>query len=296
MKKQALNDMRPSAVLREPCSQWILTWYSLPGQTMSERSERRSNRTKSILSELQRTGSVSINDLCQRFDASVATIRRDLQQLEEQGLLRRTHGGAVSIEPLFYEAFRKDAAFVDLVGRYPEEKRRIGQAAAELVQQGNSIALTPGTTTTEVTRCLRHLGGIKVVTNTVNVAMELSKRKDIEVFVTGGYLRGDWFSLVGPTAVESLQQAFVDIAFLGADGIDASAGLTCHSPDEAAVNRVMVAHAKKRVAVVDHSKFGVIADWKMCGVEDCSLIITDKGVSREIMVPYTARGIEIRRV
>jgi DeoR family transcriptional regulator of aga operon len=263
---------------------------------MSDRSERQFSRIKSILHELQRHGSVSINELCERFAASVATIRRDLQQLEEQGLLRRTHGGAVSIEPLFYEAFRKDASFVDLVGRYPEEKRRIGQAAAELVEHGNTIALTPGTTATEVVRCLRYEARIKVITNTVNVAMELSKRKDVEVFVTGGHLRGDWFSLVGPTAVENLQHAYVDIAFLGADGIDPAAGLTCHSPDEAAVNRVMIAQAKRRIAVVDHSKFGVITSWKMCPVEDCELIITDKGATKEMIAPYLGIGVAVRRV
>jgi DeoR family transcriptional regulator of aga operon len=264
--------------------------------TMSDRSKRQSSRVKSILHELQQAGSVSINDLCERYDASVATIRRDLQRLEEDGRLRRTHGGAVSIEPLFYEAFRKDASFVDLVGRHPKEKRRIGQAAAELIQQGNTIALTPGTTTTEVIRCLRYEGGIKVLTNTVNVAMELSKRKDIEVFVTGGYLRGDWFSLVGPAAVENLRQAYVDIVFIGADGIDPAAGLTCHSADEAAVNRVMIAQARKRVVVVDHSKFGTIASWKMCAVEDCQVMITDKGATKEVLAPYIERGVDVRRV
>jgi DeoR family transcriptional regulator of aga operon len=263
---------------------------------MSDRSERQSSRVKAILNELQESGSVSINDLCDRFEASVATVRRDLQQLEEQGLLRRTHGGAVSIEPLFYEAFKKDASYVDLVGRNADEKRRIGRAAAELVQQGNTIALTPGTTTTEVVRCLRYEGGIKVVTNTVNVAMELSKRKDIEVFVTGGHLRGDWFSLVGPAAVDSLRQTYVDIAFLGADGIHPSAGLTCHSPEEAAVNRVMLTQAKKRIAVADRSKFGVIASWKMCPIEDCDLIITDKRVTKDMIGPYSERGVEVRRV
>lgn len=263
---------------------------------MSERSERHSSRVKSILQDLQQHGSVSLNKLCEQYEASVATIRRDLHRLEEEGLLRRTHGGAVSIEPLFYEAFRKDASFVDLVGRHPEEKRRIGQAAAELVEPGNLVALTPGTTTTEVVRCLRREGGIKVLTNTVNVAMELSKRKDIEVFVTGGNLRGDWFSLVGPTAIESLSHVYPDIVFIGADGIDPAAGLTCHSAEEAAVNRVMVARSKKRVAVVDHSKFGTIASWTICSAEDCQVIITDKGASKEMLAPYIERGTNIRRV
>jgi DeoR family transcriptional regulator, aga operon transcriptional repressor len=263
---------------------------------MSNRSERQSIRSKAILREVQNSGSVAINDLCERHHASIATIRRDLQQLEEQGLLRRTHGGAVPIEPLFYEPFRRDASFVDLVARHAEEKRRIGQAAAELVEQGNAIALTAGTTTTEVVRCLRYQWGIKVVTNTVNIAMELSKRKDIEVFVTGGHLRGDWFSLVGPDAIETLRKTFVDIVFIGANGIDLSAGLTCHSSDEAAVNRAMVAQGKRRIAVVDRSKFGVVAGWQICPLEVCDLIITDSGAANETILPYTTRGLEVHRV
>lgn len=263
---------------------------------MSNRSERQSGRVKAIVRELQQSSSVSIHDLCSRYRASVATIRRDLRQLEEQGLLRRTHGGAVPIEPLFYEPFRKDASFIDLVGRNAEEKRRIAQAAAALVEQGNSIALTAGTTTTEVVRCLRHQGGIKVVTNTVNIAMELSKRRDIEVFVTGGHLRGEWFSLVGPAAIDSLRQTFVDIVFIGANGIHPTAGLTCHSADEAAVNRAMVAQAKRHIAVVDHSKFGTIADWKICNIEACDLIITDAGLTEDKVRDYAERGVAVQRV
>ncbi len=263
---------------------------------MTDRSERQSIRVKAILHELRQEGSVSLNKLCKRYQVSVATIRRDLQGLEEEGLLRRTHGGAVSIEPLFYEAFRKDSSYIDLVGRHPKEKRRIGQAASEIVEPGNLVALTSGTTTTEVARCLPLGAGIKVLTNTVNVAMELSKRKDIEVFVTGGNLRGDWFSLVGPTAVETLKQVNIDVAFIGADGIDPVAGLTCHSAEEAAVNRVIVARSKKRVAVVDHSKFGTVTSWTICTADDCQLIITDKGASKEMLAPYTERGITTRRV
>jgi len=96
----------------------------------------------------------------------------------------------VPIEPLFYEAFRHDQSFQDQLGMFAEEKRRIGQAASELVSAGEMIALTAGTTTTEVVRSLRSLSGITVVTNTVNVAMELSNRKDINVFVTGGTYAG----------------------------------------------------------------------------------------------------------
>jgi len=159
---------------------------------MSDRSERQSARIKAILRDLQQGGSLSIEDLCERYGASLATIRRDLQELEDRGLLRRIRGGAMPIEPLFYEPFRTSPSFQDLVGRHAEEKRRIGQAAAELLEPGNTLSLTAGTTTTEVVRCLPYEYNLKVITNTVNVAMELSKRKDVDVFVTGGHLRGAW--------------------------------------------------------------------------------------------------------
>jgi DeoR family transcriptional regulator, aga operon transcriptional repressor len=262
---------------------------------MSNRSDRQSERLNAILRELQQSTSVTIADLCKEHNSSVATIRRDLQHLETLGLLRRTHGGAIPIEPLFYEPFKKNASFVDMVGRFAEEKRRIGRAAADYVKPGNSIVLTPGTTTTEVIRCLPFQTGIKVVTNTVNVAMELSKRKDIEVFVTGGHLRGEWFSLVGGTAVDSLRQAFVDIAFVGADGIDVNAGLTCYSPEEATVNRAMVAQAAKCIAVVDRSKFGLITNWEICPVKRCDVIVTDTAASDEAIAPYLELGIAVQR-
>jgi len=263
---------------------------------MSARSQRKSSRVESILRRLRENRSLNISDLCGQCGASVATIRRDLQELEMRGLLQRTHGGAVSLEPLFYEAFRNDESFVNLVGRQAEEKRRIGQAAAEMIEEGNTISLTHGTTTAEVIRCLRYPSGIKVVTNAINVAMELSMRKDIDVFVTGGHLRGDRFSLIGSVAIDALRQINVDIAFLGADGIDPSAGLTCRSPEEAAVNRVIVEQAKKRIAVVDHTKLGVIASWSICRVEDCAMIITDKAAVKKLVDPYVKRGVEVRRV
>ena len=186
-------------------------------------------RLTRILTELQKSGSVSVEGLSAELEVSLVTIRRDLDTLENQGILRRTHGGAVSIEPLFYEPFRNDRSFQAQVEKFADEKRRIGRAAAALIAEGEVIALTPGTTTTEVIRGIPLNHKITVVTSTVNVAMELSKRKDLQVFVTGGHLRGDWFSLVGPSAAQSLSHVLVHTLFIGADGVDdlhSSAGPT----------------------------------------------------------------------
>jgi DeoR family transcriptional regulator of aga operon len=226
----------------------------------------------------------------------VVTIRRDLDVLEQQGLLRRTHGGAVSIEPLFYEPFKKDRSFLAQVERQASEKRRIGRAAAALINPGETIAITPGTTTAEIIRGLPLNSKITVVTNTANIAMELSKRKDVNVFVTGGHLHGEWFSLVGPSAIRSLENMLIHTMFVGADGIDPEWGVSCFSADEAELNATMVKHSRRHIAVADRTKLNVVANWRICEIGMLKTLITDTGATDELVAPYMKMGIEVLRV
>jgi DeoR family transcriptional regulator of aga operon len=254
------------------------------------------SRADRILRTLQSNGSVSIQDLVESLGVSVATVRRDLHELEQQGLLRRVHGGAISIAPLFYEPFRNDSSFQEEIGRQAAEKRRIANAAAELVQDGDTIILTAGTTTTEIIRSMRQRRGVTVVTNAVNVAMELSKRKDLNVVVTGGYLRGDWFSLVGPAAANTISHLYPAIAFLGASGVDAERGLTCYDPDEADINNLMVKQAQRKIAVADHTKLGVVASCLICPIEGVDILITDAQASDAAVQGFLDKRIDVRRV
>jgi DeoR/GlpR family transcriptional regulator of sugar metabolism len=253
-------------------------------------------RHEYILRHLQEAGTVSIAELCALLGASIATIRRDLENLEERSLLRRTRGGAVPIGPLFYEPFRNDTSFQDKVNSFAEEKRRIAVAAAELVRAGQTVALSGGTTTTAVVQTLKALSDITIITNTVNVAMELSNRKDIEVIVTGGHLRGSWFTLVGPLANAAAGMLFADIMFIGVDGIDAEQGLTCTNPAEAEVLRNLVSHAKLKVVVADHSKLGAVSKFLLCRTEEIDRIITDSGAPDAAVAPFTQLGIYVSRV
>ncbi len=261
-----------------------------------ESPDKQQVRLTAILTELQKSGSVSVEGLSKELEVSLVTVRRDLDALEQQGLLRRTHGGAVSIEPLFYEPFRNDRSFQAQVERFAEEKRRIGRAAAGFIKPGDIIALTPGTTTTEVIRGLPLNHNITVVTSTVNVAMELSKRKDLDIYVTGGHLHGDWFSLVGPTAAQSLSRLLVHVLFIGADGIDPKWGVSCYDPEESQLNSIMVKHARKKIAVVDHSKFGIVAGWRICPTDELDVIVTDSAATDEMVAPFEAAQIEVVRV
>ena len=245
---------------------------------------------------LQEAGSITVDELCSALDTSIATVRRDLEDLESRSLLRRTRGGAVPIEPLFYEAFRHDSSFQEKVSSFAEEKRRIAIAAAELARDGQTIALSGGTTTTEVMRSLKMLNGISIITNTVNVAMELSNRKDIEVIVTGGHLRGNWFTLVGPLAVASAEMVFADIMFLGVDGIDASQGLTCTNLAEAEVLRSLARHSKTKIVVADRSKLGATSKYLLCPTGQVDCLITDSGATDAQIAPFEDLGIKVTRV
>jgi DeoR family transcriptional regulator of aga operon len=253
-------------------------------------------RQQTILQTLQSSGSVSIEALCVQLQASVATVRRDLKQLEDRRLLRRSRGGAVPMGPLFYEPFRHDSSFQDKVGSFADEKRRIAAAAARMVSAGDTIALSGGTTTTEVMRTFIAMQGITVITNTVNVAMELSASTNIDVIVTGGMLRGNWFTLVGPIANMAAQMVYADIMFLGVDGVDVSFGLSCVHPQEAEYLRLMAQHAKRRVVVTDHTKLGAQSKWRLCPVKDISTLITDTGATDESIAPFLKLGVEVLRV
>ena len=159
-----------------------------------------------------------------------------------------------------------------------------------------TIALTPGTTTTEVIRGLPINSNITVVTNTVNVAMELSQRKDVYVFVTGGHLHGEWFSLVGTAALRSLDNMLINTMFIGADGMDPVWGASCFNADEAELNSTMMKLARRRVAVVDSGKLGLVANWRICKPEELHVLVTDTAATDEMVAPYSKLGIKVMRV
>jgi DeoR family transcriptional regulator of aga operon len=160
------------------------------------------NRADQILRELRQEGSISLDELLSRLGASAASVRRDLAKLESKGLVRRTHGGVILVEPLLYEPFRYDSLFQNREQHRPVEKRRIGIAGAELIQENETVGFTAGTTTTHVARNLRNRHNIRVITNGINIAMELSNCPGLKTFVTGGFVQ--WagsFSLVGHAAI-----------------------------------------------------------------------------------------------
>jgi len=249
----------------------------------------KTERLGRILELLARDGTVTVPDLAAELDVSQATVRRDLQALGEQRLLERSHGGAVAHGtahelPVRYRTGRS------------EEKRRIARAAAELVADGAVIALTGGTTTTEVARTLALRPGLTVVTNALNIAVELAVRPDLKLIVTGGVARSASYELVGSLAEETLRGLNVDLAFVGVDGVDAKRGLTTQNEVEAATNRALMSRATSTIVVADASKLGRVALAQIAGVEAADRLITNDGADAEQVARLRTAGLAVTAV
>jgi DeoR family transcriptional regulator of aga operon len=251
---------------------------------------RQAERLSAILEELSSDGTVGVTELVSTLGVSAATVRRDLELLEQQKLLARTHGGAVAQGVLFELPLRYKS------GRHQDEKRRIAAAAARLVEDGAAIGLTGGTTTTEVARAVIDRDRLTVVTNALNIASELAIRPNLKLVVTGGYARTESYELVGPLAEQSLAGLNLDVVFLGTDGISAEAGLTTHHEVEAHTDLALIERARRVVVVADSSKIGRVAFAQICGVDRVHELITDVDADPQLLAGLRDAGVEVATV
>ncbi|MEO8477790.1 MAG: DeoR/GlpR family DNA-binding transcription regulator [Actinomycetota bacterium] len=248
---------------------------------------RQAERLNAILEELSSDGTVGVAELVGRLGVSAATIRRDLELLEEQRLLTRTHGGAVGQGVLYELPLRYKAS------RHQDEKRRIAVAAAALVDDGAAVGLTGGTTCTEVARELVDRQRLTVVTNALNIAGELAIRPNLKLVVTGGYARPESYELVGPLAERSLAGLNLDVVFLGADGVSPHAGLTTHHEVEAHTDLALIERARRVIVVADSSKIGLVAFAQICAVDRIHELITDKGAAPGKVAELREAGVVV---
>jgi DeoR family transcriptional regulator of aga operon len=246
-------------------------------------------RRRAILAALHREGRVLVTDLAQQFHTSQVTIRKDLEILDAHGLVHRTHGGAL---PSRQAGALEDPTLREKEKLHRKEKLAIASAAAQLVKEGQVVILDSGTTTTAIARALRDFQNLTIVTNAVNIAAELSGAA-VEVILTGGTLRKNSFSLVGPIAEETLHRLNADILFLGVDGFDVHYGLSTPNLLEAKVNRVMVEVAKRTVAVCDSSKFGRRSLSLIVPPTSLHEIITDRAAPKADLRVLKKSGIEV---
>jgi DeoR family transcriptional regulator, aga operon transcriptional repressor len=249
---------------------------------------RQQDRFGVILEHLNRDSSVTVPILAAHLGVSAATVRRDLQALESQQLLTRTHGGAVSSGVLYELPMRYRG------GRQLEAKRAIARVAAQLLPPGPaSVALNGGSTTTEVARALAGRPALRVVTNALNIAADLAVRPNIDLVVCGGSARSQSYELVGPLAELTLAHLNVDMAFIGVDGLSLPAGLTTYSEMEAHTDRALVAAADRIVVVTDSSKLGRRAFARICDIRGITDLVTDSNAESEELDAYARAGIRV---
>jgi DeoR family transcriptional regulator of aga operon len=254
-------------------------------------------RSELIIKFLLRTGTASIEEILAEVGSSAPSIRRDLVRLENRGLIRRTHGGATLVEPLLYEPFRYDSSFLAREQRFAGEKRRIGLAAAELILANETVGLTAGTTTTHIGRSLRHRDKIQVITNAINIGMELCNQPGIRTYLTGGVVPWAWsFSLTGNAALNFLNDVYMNKVFLSVTGLDAERGATTLETNEALVYRKMLKQSEQIIVTADSSKIGKVSPAFICPANEFQILITDTGASDEAVAPFEKQGIRVIRV
>ena len=255
---------------------------------MSNRPVLNEERRRHILDILSRDGRVLVVDLAKQFRTSQVTIRKDLDILQAHGRIQRSHGGALPAR----EGALEDPTLREKEKLYRKEKLQIAAAAARMVQEGQVVILDSGTTTTAIARALREFENLTIITNAVNIAAELSG-SSLEVILTGGTLRKNSFSLVGPVADETLRRLNADILFLGVDGFDVEHGLTTPNLLEAKVNRTMMDVARVVVVVCDSSKFGRRSLSTIAPPSAIHHLITDRGIRKPDLAALKKSGIQV---
>jgi DeoR family transcriptional regulator of aga operon len=245
-------------------------------------------RQRAILEMLSHDGRVLVVDLAKHFHTSQVTIRKDLEALHAKGRIHRTHGGALSVR----ESALEDPTLREKEKLHRKEKLQIAAAAARMVTEGQVVILDSGTTTTAIARALRNFQNLTIITNAVNIAAELSG-SNLEVILTGGNLRKNSFSLVGPLAEDTLRRLNADILFLGVDGFDVQYGLSTPNLLESKVNRAMMDVSKVVVAVCDSSKFGKRSLSLIAAPSALQGVITDRGIPKSDLGALKKSGIEV---
>lgn len=248
-------------------------------------------RRDQIIQILHKEGNVKVDELSEQFDVSTVTIRNDLEFLEEKGIIHRTYGGA-----LLRNSVYNDPSLEEKQKLHADEKKRIGREAAKMISDGDTILLDSGTTTREIAMQIKERSNLTVMTNAINIALELAGLPEITVMLTGGMLREKSYSLVGPEAESTMQNYYFDKLFLGVDGLDFEYGLTTSHPQEAKLNRLMVERANQVIAVTDSSKFGRHSFSFICDLSPISTLITDTDITAEFEEKLQNENIKVIKV
>jgi DeoR/GlpR family transcriptional regulator of sugar metabolism len=245
-------------------------------------------RREQIITLLDQVGRVSVTDLSERFGMSQATIRTDLDALAAQGLLVRTHGGAIASNrsnlELSFDVRRR---------LHSTQKHRIGAAAASMVEDGEAIALDASTTALALATQIKGRRELTVITNGIFIALALLDAPGVTVLMPGGFLRRDSVSLVGAEGNEFIKQFNLQKGFFGAKGLTLEEGLTDVNSAEVAIKRNLVVEAKQVIAIVDSSKWGRVGFASFASIDQVDYVISDEGAPPDMVAALREAGVDV---
>ncbi len=260
---------------------------------MSEAQGSKGQRRRDqLMLLLKQQGKISIPEIVERFGCSEATARRDLETMEKTEPIIRTLGGAL------YRGMHAvhDLAFAEKTEISYLEKERIAAKAASLIQEGDVVGLSGGTTNYLLAKLLKVRRGITVVTNAINIAMELAG-SDIQVVVTGGIMRHNSFELCGPLGEGMVAQLHIGKMFIGADGMTAESGITVYSEQEAQIAKALLRRSRWTYVLFDHTKLGHTSLFSVATPDQLHGLITDRPLPEELSAALGAvlggKGLEI---
>jgi DeoR/GlpR family transcriptional regulator of sugar metabolism len=249
-------------------------------------------RRREILEIVSREGKITISEICELFDVSDMTARRDLRDLDREGLLRRIHGGAVSALGRSYEPPYRLRSTKNV-----EQKQAIGKRAAELVFDGDSIAIDVGTTTIEMVEGLQERRNLTIITASIPIANRvistLSLNSSVRLILTGGIVRPGELSMIGHLAERAYEEFRVDKAFIGIGGLSSVDGLTEYNLEDALVKRLLVRSANQKIVVADGSKLGRTSFVSIASLDVINTIITDDSAPSEVLQAFREKDVEV---
>ncbi|MGN0025480.1 MAG: DeoR/GlpR family DNA-binding transcription regulator [Clostridium sp.] len=246
-------------------------------------------RRRVILEIIKNKKAVSVQSLSQELKTSVVTIRRDLDFLSEKGLIRRSHGGAT----LNDEKVGLEFTFDIRNEKEREIKKIIAKKAASYITSGDSIGIDIGTTAYQVSKYIKDIPKLNVVTASIPVVIELLDAKGINVICTGGEVSRKDKSLIGHNAIRTINEYILDKVFIGVAGISFKCGLTLYNINDALVKRVMIERAKEVILLADSTKIGEAKHAFLADIDVINKIITDDAITYEDRKQFESRGIEV---
>jgi DeoR family fructose operon transcriptional repressor len=247
-------------------------------------------RHQQILLKLRSEQRVDTAELATFFGVSGESIRKDLIHLERHGQLKRVHGGAIPADTVSFEPA------VSARTGFSTEKARIARAALEFLPAQGSVLIDAGSTTEKLAEAFPGDRELTVFTNTLPIALTLVNRPLLSVFSLGGRLRSRTLAEVDEWALRSLAEINVDVAFLGTNGISLDRGLTTPDAPEAQVKRAMLASARRRIFLCDHSKIGVVSTIQHATLADIDVLITDTGIATSNLKALRDAGVSVECV